>query len=214
MKQIAFQFHLFLVNDSCAHMLLHPIEMIWFVISKNGLKQYIPKNILVPIRDGRLFNLFCFVLIFYYYYFWFIVYFLLLVRIIILFVFFCQDGVLYLYFFLRNTLLIWVTIMFKFVWFISHLLYFVVACRAGCHERWDELEPHGTPRLLELPRWFPVALEGIPPDWCHGAQRPGKALWFHDQDQPPNFVCNCFDFFRIFFCVRVCDMDIVLVSIP
>lgn len=69
--------------------------------------------------------------------------------------------------------------------YISHLLYLVVACRAGCHERWDELEPHGTPRLLELPRWVPVALEGIPPDWCHGAQRPGKALWFHDQDQPP-----------------------------
>lgn len=93
-----------------------------------------------------------------------------------------------------------------FVWFfvficLSHLLYLVVACRAGCHERWDELEPHGTPRLLELPRWVPVALEGIPPDWCHGAQRLGKALWFHDQDQPPNFiVCNfCVNYHFIWF---------------
>lgn len=68
------------------------------------------------------------------------------------------------------------------VWMYSHLLYLAVACLAECHERWDVLVFHGKPRLLELPRWD---VEVIPPDWCHGAQRLGKALWFHDNDQLP-----------------------------
>lgn len=89
------------------------------------------------------------------------------------------DDWLNLFFNIINT-----HFLFVIVWMCSHLLYFVVACRAECHERWDAFEPHGT-RLLELPRWFADVFEGTPPDWCHGPQRVGKALWFHDNDQPP-----------------------------
>lgn len=77
----------------------------------------------------------------------------------------------------------------------SHLLYFDVAGRAGCHERWDVFEFHGKPRLLELPRWLPVELDGTPPDGCHGAQRLGKALWFHDNGQPPTHIVHTILFY-------------------
>lgn len=69
----------------------------------------------------------------------------------------------------------------------AHLVNFV-ACRAGCHERWDEFDPpHGPPRVLpEPPRWPLVDPVGPPDDCgCHGAQRFGHAPWFHAHDQPP-----------------------------
>lgn len=71
---------------------------------------------------------------------------------------------------------------------VSHLLYLDVAGRVACHERWDVLELHGMPRVLELPRWLPDELDGTPPDGCHGAQRLWKALWFHDNGQPPTHI--------------------------
>lgn len=103
-----------------------------------------------------------------------------------LFFFVILNGFIYWYFGLFLHFLFVCLYMFCFcplsVWMYSHLLYLAVACLAECHERWDVLVFHGKPRLLELPRWD---VEVIPPDWCHGAQRLGKALWFHDNDQLP-----------------------------
>lgn len=93
--------------------------------------------------------------------------------------FLLKGFIFFVYFFVRMSIYVFCSLS---VWMYSHLLYLAVACLAECHERWDVLVFHGKPRLLELPRWD---VEVIPPDWCHGAQRLGKALWFHDNDQLP-----------------------------
>lgn len=85
-----------------------------------------------------------------------------------------------------------------------HLVYLVAVWRAGCHDRWDELDPpHGPPppppRLEPEPPRCPLADPVGPPGGCccHGAQRFGHVPWFHVHDQPPVSVCV-----RLCLCAR------------
>lgn len=88
-----------------------------------------------------------------------------------------------------------------------HLVYLVAVWRAGCHDRWDELDPpHGPPpppRLEPEPPRCPLADPAGPPGGCccHGAQRFGHVPWFHVHDQPP-VVRVCFRFQCVFVCER------------
>lgn len=93
---------------------------------------------------------------------------------------------IFLFFFFKSFCVVWQH-LFLYRPSPAHLVNFV-ACRAGCHERWDEFDPpHGPPRVLpEPPRWPLVDPVGPPDDCgCHGAQRFGHAPWFHAHDQPP-----------------------------